>query len=304
MLAIIIPYFKILFLEEALQSLANQTDKRFNVYIGNDASPDDPLEIIAKFQEKFKIVYHRFETNLGGISLVQQWERCIDLSKDEKWLMILGDDDVLSSNCIENFYINNEEIMINKCNVVRFATIEIDGNSKIISKEYRHPKFEKATDSYLRKFKYLTRSSLSEYIFTRKVYKKFGFFNYPLAWNSDDRAWLDFSDNKPIFSINESIVYFRLSNYNISGKSDNKYLKNLSQIGFFKYLILNKFDYYTKHQKIVFLTRYENQIRNIRKLKYREWFFLMFYFLKYFNFKEIKKFLKRFLNTTLRRHGY
>ena len=62
-------------------------------------------------------------------------------------------------------------------------------------------------------YKHLTRSSLSEYIFSRSMYNKYGFYDYPLAWNSDDRAWLDFSDNKPIYSINESIVFFRLSEY-------------------------------------------------------------------------------------------
>ena len=304
MLAIIIPYYKISFFEEALESLANQTDKRFKVYIGDDASPENPSKLIAKYKDQLDLVYHRFETNLGGISLVQQWDRCVALSGDEEWLMILGDDDKLSPNCIEEFYKNKVEIKKYKNNVVRFATVEIDGDSKIISKEYIHPKFEKATDSYYKKISYQTRSSLSEYVFSRKVYKKFGFYDYPLAWNSDDRAWLDFSDDKPILSINESIVYFRLSMYNISGKSDNKYLKNLSQISFYRYLILNKFEFYTKQQKINFLRRYENQIKNIRRLKYREWVFLLFYFLKYFDFKEFKKFVKRFLNSILRRHEY
>jgi hypothetical protein len=40
MLAIIIPYYKLCFFEENLQSLAAQTDKRFKVYIGDDASPE------------------------------------------------------------------------------------------------------------------------------------------------------------------------------------------------------------------------------------------------------------------------
>lgn len=46
-LAIIIPLFKRDFFEETLGALYNQTDKRFNLYIGNDASPanfDDILE--------------------------------------------------------------------------------------------------------------------------------------------------------------------------------------------------------------------------------------------------------------------
>lgn len=41
MLAIIIPYYKFTFFEATLQSLANQTDQRFKVYIGDDASLED-----------------------------------------------------------------------------------------------------------------------------------------------------------------------------------------------------------------------------------------------------------------------
>jgi len=38
MLAIVIPYYKRTFFEETLQSLANQTDKRFQVYVGDDTN--------------------------------------------------------------------------------------------------------------------------------------------------------------------------------------------------------------------------------------------------------------------------
>jgi glycosyltransferase involved in cell wall biosynthesis len=71
MLAIIIPYYKLTFFEATLQSLAHQIDKRFKVYIGDDASPEDPSELLEKYQGKFDFVYHRFDSNLGGISLTQ-----------------------------------------------------------------------------------------------------------------------------------------------------------------------------------------------------------------------------------------
>ena len=45
MLAIVIPYYKIIFFEKTLESLAQQTDKRFRVYIGDDASPDSPEKL-------------------------------------------------------------------------------------------------------------------------------------------------------------------------------------------------------------------------------------------------------------------
>ena len=73
MIAIVIPYYKLTFFESILQSLANQTDKRFNVYIGDDASLDDPSSLLEKYNNQFDFVYHKFEKNIGSISLVNQW---------------------------------------------------------------------------------------------------------------------------------------------------------------------------------------------------------------------------------------
>ena len=50
MLAIVIPFFKLTFFEETLQSLSTQTDKRFKVYIGDDASPEDCTALLQKFE--------------------------------------------------------------------------------------------------------------------------------------------------------------------------------------------------------------------------------------------------------------
>tara|TARA_B110000240_G_scaffold195891_1_gene246534 strand:+ start:1600 stop:2013 length:414 start_codon:yes stop_codon:yes gene_type:complete len=77
-LAIVIPYYKITFFEETIASLANQTNKNFKVYIGNDASPECPEALIEQYKDKFNFIYKKFETNLGSTSLVKQWERCID----------------------------------------------------------------------------------------------------------------------------------------------------------------------------------------------------------------------------------
>lgn len=56
MLAAQIPYFKLAFFEETLQSLANQSDKRFKVYIGDDASPESPKNLLNHYQGKFDFV--------------------------------------------------------------------------------------------------------------------------------------------------------------------------------------------------------------------------------------------------------
>lgn len=292
MLAVVIPYYKLDFFATTLQSLASQTDKRFKVYIGDDASPENPSALLSVYKDKFDFVYHRFEKNVGGISLTKQWDKCIELSENEEWIMILGDDDYLEETVVSSWY-ENYHLFYKKAEVIRFASKMIVEETKTVSDVFRHPIWEQATESFYRKFEHLTRSSLSEYIFSRASFLKFGFYNYPLAWNSDDRAWLEFSDSKPIFTINDSLVYFRLSALNISGKEDNNVLKSLSVIAFYKYLLSNKLALYNTYQQDRFMRRYEKEIKMTRNLNLKEFVFLLFCYLRYFNFDSLKKFIKR-----------
>jgi glycosyltransferase involved in cell wall biosynthesis len=295
MLAIVIPYYKLTFFEDTLQSLANQTDKRFKVYIGDDASPENPSNIITKYLEQLDIVYRRFETNLGGTSLVQQWDRCIALSGNEEWLIILGDDDCIGPNCIADFYKNNAEIVLNNCKVVRFATIEIDGSNQTISKKHTHPKFEKATDSYYRKIRNQTRSSLSEYIFKRRVYEKYGFYNYNLAWYADDRAWLEFSDSNAIYSINSSMVKFRLSTENISRVEYKENEKKGSKFQFFVFIIFKFLGEFSREQRKYLLLYYEQMVYSVNKATFYFWLAMSWMFLKNLFFIQSIKFTRRVL---------
>ncbi|MEZ7497275.1 glycosyltransferase family A protein [Flavobacterium sp. Arc3] len=295
MLSIIIPYFKLTFFEETLESLANQTDKRFKVYIGNDASSEDPLVILEKYKGKFDFEYHRFEENLGGTLLTQQWERCIALSNNEEWIMILGDDDVLGDNVVDCFYENVNEIITYEISVVRFRTsVKLDDSNNT---QYQtvHPKFETISDFYYRKFKGFTRSSLSEYIFTREVYKKNKFKAYPLAWHSDDRAWLDFSENKPIYSINDAEIVIRISDQSISGNKNGKTQKDLARLLFFSELITESFDKFSNKTKLLLLVRYEVILKDQNKMSTERWFFIIKKYLEIGSIVEIIKVFRRML---------
>ena len=295
MLAIIIPFYKLTFFEATLQSLAHQIDKRFKVYIGDDASPEDCSVLLQQFQGQIDFKYHRFDANLGAISLTQQWERCIALSNDEQWLMILGDDDVLDDNCVASFYANEVEIKENKSNVIRYACKVINAQGNVFLGPYFHPKLELASDFYCRKVKNLTRSSLSEYIFKKEVFNQYKFVNYPLAWHSDDKAWLDFSENKPIYTINEAIVYVRFSEINISGRQDNIAQKLTATFQFYGDILRDKKNVFTSKQVLTILMSYEVIIKKDRKLNFNEWIFLFRNY--FFNFKLIPflKFIRRFL---------
>lgn len=263
MIAIVIPYYKIDFFEVTLQSLKNQTDKRFKVYIGNDSSPEDPQFLLDKFKGAFDYNYHIFDSNLGGKSLIKQWHRCIALTGTEQWIMILGDDDVLSNNVVELFYKNKKEIEEKNINVVRFATKVINEKGETISDKFTHPVLENAQDFLTRKFSKKTRSSLSEHLFKKEIVEHEKFKDLPFAWHSDDLAVLEFSTPNFIYSINDGYLFIRVSNLSITGDSSSNDRKNDATFEFVNILFTKYNPLFTKLQKKVILNKLEIAFLNI-----------------------------------------
>ena len=292
MLAIVIPYYKKEFFEDALVSLANQTNKNFKIYIGDDSSPEDPMNLIRKYNKDLKINYTQFPFNLGGNSLSQHWGRCISLTGKEEWIMILGDDDKIGPSVVDSFY-RNLPVFNEKSNLVRFSSKIIFEETNTISKVFSHPRWENAEDSFIRRLSGHTRSSLSEYIFSKEAYLKSGFRDFGLGWHSDDLAWLEFSDGKPIYSINEATVFFRISDQNITGKKSNENEKTIASRKFYKYLSGNK-SFFSKEQRLLFARIYERNLRTAKgKLSYMDWLRVLKLYLLNFEPQAMKKTIKR-----------
>ncbi|UPT70052.1 MAG: glycosyltransferase family 2 protein [Flavobacterium sp. JAD_PAG50586_2] len=268
MIAVVIPYYKIAFFESTLISLKNQTDKRFKVYIGNDASPDDPKPLIERYENSFPLTYTEFKSNLGGKSLIKQWERCIDQISDEKWIMILGDDDTLSENCIETFYKNLKTIENQQINVVRFATKIINEKNESVSDVFRHPQMESSVDFLFRKLNGGTRSSLSEYVFSTHNVQQNKFKELPLAWHSDTLGVLEFSEFGTVFTINDAIVNFRWSGQNITSKREDMVIKNSATFDFYYYLLNAHKKHFNATQQETLYNRLERSFLDDKKNSY------------------------------------
>jgi glycosyltransferase involved in cell wall biosynthesis len=302
MLAIIIPYYKLTFFEATLQSLASQTDERFKVYIGDDGSPENPTGLLEKYKGQFEFIYHRFDENLGGVSLTQQWERCIALSGNEEWIMILGDDDCLSESVVAEFCNNLNKIKKEGVGVVRFATQLIDEDTQAISDIYEHPQLEKVADFILKKLNNQTRSSLSEYVFKKEAVVKIGFKNFPLGWYSDDLAVLEFSNFKNVYSLNNSLVFIRFSALSISGNSSYSRKKSNSRFDFYYYLLSRKRINFSKPQKQdLFLKLSKCYINEKRQFNY--FFKISYLCLRLFWLLSYFEFIKSILYYTFRRNG-
>lgn len=301
LLAIIIPYYKLTFFRETLESLAAQTDQRFHVYIGNDASPEDPESLLKEFEGRFSLTYNKFNENLGGISLAQQWERCIDMMQGEEWFMILGDDDILSENVVSDFFLNRREIKELKISVLRFSTQLINSESQAISNIFTQPKFENPLNSLIRKWKGNNRSSLSEFIFKISKYRKYGFKRYSLAWSTDDRAVIDFSDGNNIYSFNTSVVQVRMSLLNISSNKTDRELKEISNLQFIRDLLSDYRKNMDLNQIQFFIQVYEHRLFTTKVILTKDLFFISILFLMYMPLKKKLYIIKAIFKNSLKR---
>lgn len=224
-LAIIIPAYKDTFLRAALDSIAAQTCQDFTLYIGDDCSPYDIGDIVAEYKDKIDLVYQRFETNLGGHDLVAQWERCIAMSKDEPYLWLFSDDDVMEASCVEEFYKVIQQTK-EEYDVYHFNVKVIDDYGEITNTPQSYPTRLHRVAYYKGKMSGKYMSLVVENIFKRSVYtKEKGFQNFDLAWGSDTATWIKFMGEKGMYTIPTTFVHWRSGQLNISPNNSHPMVK-------------------------------------------------------------------------------
>lgn len=215
-LAIIIPAYKATFLPAALDSIAAQTCKDFTLYIGDDCSPEPIGDIVEQYRDQIEMVYQRFDANIGGKDLVAQWERCIAMSKNEPYIWLFSDDDVMEPNCVECLF---KQIDVTKgaYDVYHFDVNEINDEGKMTRQLPVYPQNLSAYDYYKGKSSGKYRSYVVENVFSRRIYEQSGGFkNFDLAWGSDVATWCIFCGNKGMYKIPDAHVLWRRSSQNIT----------------------------------------------------------------------------------------
>lgn len=286
-LAIVVPYYKLTYFEDVLQSLLKQTDSRYNLYIGNDCSPENPDFLIKKYSNIISN-YKKFDTNIGGQQLTKQWERCIDeLIQNEEWIMLLCDDDILDNNAVCEFYNLIDNKPINE-NVIKYATrIVNEDNSQILS-EHTNNDYENSLEYLTQKILNRKRSTLSEHIFKSETYRKIRFKEFELAFGSDDVAWVDFTNGENYICINNAFVNYRKSVLSISNNQDNilKSRKIKGIIDSYTYILKNYYKKMSPYQRKVVCKRvyqYNRSLYTNKLLDQLKYIFKMFTFV---GFKE------------------
>lgn len=234
-LAIVIPAYKPDFLEETLASLANQSCKDFSLYVGDDASPADLESIVNSFRQKMVIYYHRFAENLGGINLVAHWERCIHLCRDEEWICLFSDDDIMERGCIEAFHRCS---VSDNVNVLHFNIDIVDESGSLIRKCPSFPHILSSEQYFNKLFRHQIDARMPEFIFRRDFLLSSGIIPFEMAWRSDTATVMAAAVSGGIQTIAEPEckIFWRASHSNISGIDSLKKKKNLVNIEFFNWV--------------------------------------------------------------------
>ena len=217
-LAIVIPAWRPQFFRLALNSIATQTNKNFQCYIFDDAAPEEIKSISNDFLD---FHYTRFSENMGGHDLVGHWHRCLESVKEE-WVCLFSDDDVMESNCVEEFY-KTLDLYPNAA-LFRFARSIIDASGQIISTA--RPIKNQTGLEFLKSHLRGASSCLQDHIFNRKKLEtNGGFVNFPLAWSSDAATFCLLGREHEIVAIPSAIVQIRMSGANISTINTLDFLK-------------------------------------------------------------------------------
>ena len=245
-LAIVIPAYKTKFLRATLQSIAAQTDRRFQVYVGDDASPEPVENIVREFSRVLPLHFHRFNDNLGKKSLVGHWTRCLKLSR-EPWLWIFSDDDLMEPGCVAAFYAELEKTA-GQHDGYRFNTIVEKTSIRFpqggSEAKPPHPRFECGVDFLCAQLRGPNNSNLQELIFSRTAWQRVGIPDFPLGWAADDAFMASLGEPLPLCAIAVPRIHWRWSDDNITGSSSRllarKKLRAAAEFARWSYQFLTK----------------------------------------------------------------
>lgn len=242
-LAIIIPAYKDSFLKETLESLCSQSDRDFNVYIGDDNSPHDLESIVRQYYGRLNVRYVRFDNNIGAKSLVSQWERCVDLMQNEDWIWVLGDDDIAESNCVREFR-NSLDSTSRGHDIYSFNTTIIDRHGAIISTPPVVPVSETSVDYAYNLLLNKRANCMSDHIFSAAAYKRNGgFIHTDYAQGADWINTIVLAKDRGIRHIQNAVVLWRYSGSNISSLAYTQKAETIKGFLQFTQGVLDHFSY-------------------------------------------------------------
>ena len=211
----VLPAYKSDYLQDAIESILQQTLNDFELIIVDDASPYN-LESIVKQYNDQRIVFHRNEGNIGGKNLVMNWNKCIEYAKGE-YVILASDDDIYSPFFLQQVDARIEEYPY--VDIIRSRVNRKDSKGTITDIEQVYKPYMPFSEFVFYWSKGVI-NCIANYVFKKKsLLNTGGFVDMPCAWFSDDITVVNMSING-IATTEDALFYFRTSDKSVSWTFD------------------------------------------------------------------------------------
>lgn len=220
------------FIEEAIESVLNQSYKNVQLLVYDDCSPDNSHEILLKIQAKYGFFYHHYEKNQGFTKVLNQ---ALRNDATGKYICLLGSDDWFELSKLAK--------------QVDFMEAYTD-HGMVYSRFIKYTQERQESEELKRKYKegmiyedllYANFIPASSVMIRRTVLDELGLFDEELYYEDLD-MWLRIAKKYPIGFLDEPLSYYRKHDLNCSN--------NLHKMFDSKIKILQKHKDYPKYRKI------------------------------------------------------
>lgn len=215
--SITIPSFKTQFLRNAIESVISQTYSNWELIIVDDASPEDIVSIVKRYQDP-RIRYYRNEKNCGAVNVVDNWNICLGYCTGD-YVICMGDDDMLTPCCLEEYAKLIEKYP--KLNVYHALTDVIDENGKVTGHQRPRQEYQTAEELILHRWNGDIQF-IGDFCYSVEHLRQVGgYFKQPLAWSSDDITAVRAAEDGGIANTQIACFLYRENSSSITSSRQN-----------------------------------------------------------------------------------
>lgn len=221
--SITIPAYKSQFLQEAIESVINQTYSSWELIIVDDCSPEDLHAIVEPFLTDQRISYYRNEKNCGTANVVDNWNICLNYCTSD-YVICMGDDDRLLPCCLEEY----KKLIMKypQLYVYHTRTEIINEKGEVFDVQEERPEWESVLSLIWNRWDHRNKQFIGDFCYTTNYLKSVGgYHKLPLAWGSDDMTAVKAAKEQGIGNTQAFGFQYRMHSRSITCSSEHSRIK-------------------------------------------------------------------------------
>ena len=169
LVSIAIPAYKRKWLKETIDSALLQDYPNIELIIVDDHSPQNLKEVVEPFLSDKRVSYYYNKINLGGKSVANNWNKCLEYANGE-FFVLLCDDDVLMPNFVSELLKLTDKYP--KCNIFHGERVLYHENTDSLESMVSWPEYESFVDFQKNKKKGKRKHTITEFLYRTTCIKE------------------------------------------------------------------------------------------------------------------------------------